>query len=67
MMFGSNTFSSMVCAPPDRRSDWTMIGDVPSPGCFICMMCVKVVVAFSELGMNIEYVTRQVSPECHSR
>jgi len=31
------------------------------------MMCVKVVVAFSELGMYIEYVSRQVCPAVHLR
>jgi hypothetical protein len=31
------------------------------------MMWVKVVVAFSELGMYIEYVTRQVWPTIHLR
>lgn len=50
----------MVCLPSTRRSDCTTIGEVPEPGCFICRMWVKLVVAFSELGMYIEYVTRQV-------
>jgi hypothetical protein len=50
----SNSFSSMVCAPFTLRRDCTTIGEVPVPGCFICMMWVKLVVAFSELGMYIE-------------
>lgn len=61
------SFSSMVCLPFTRRSDCTTIGELPLPGCFICMMWVKVVVAFRELGMYIEYVTRQVWPEVHLR
>lgn len=44
----------MVCAPPTRRRDCTTIGEVPLPGCFICMMWVKVVVAFNDEGMYIE-------------
>jgi hypothetical protein len=61
------TFSSIVGVPPLRRSDWVRIGELPVPGSLICMMWVKVVVAFSEFGMNIEYVIRQVWPRLHTR
>lgn len=57
----------MVCTPFTRRRDCTTIGEEPVPGCFICMMCVKLVVALSELGMYMEYVIRQVWPEVHFR
>ena len=39
-----------------------MIGLLPVPGAFICMMWLNVVVALSVSGMNIEYVNRHVSP-----
>src|ERR1044072_475341 len=61
----SKSFRSMVCVPFSRRSDCATMGALPAPGCFICMMWVKLVVAFSELGMYIEYVMRQVWPCVH--
>src|SRR6266511_3444806 len=57
-----NTFTSIVGTPPLRRNDITRIGALPLPGIFSCMMWVKVVVACSERGMNMEYANRHVSP-----
>lgn len=53
--------------PFTRRSDCTTIGEVPVPGCFICMMWVKDVVALRAAGMYREYLSRQVSPGSHPK
>ncbi|GAA2769745.1 hypothetical protein GCM10020219_041710 [Nonomuraea dietziae] len=49
------------------RSEVTVIGPVTGAGHLVCMMWVKESWAFSEEGMYIEYVSRQVSPFSHRR
>ena len=56
------TTSWIFCTPLCRRSDMVIIGREPAPGALVCMMWVKLVVAFSELGMNMEWVSFHVSP-----
>src|SRR6266508_3173998 len=63
----SKTWSWIFATPFTRCSERVRIGRVSVPGIFICMMCVKVVVALSEPGMNIDWVKRHVWPSSRIR
>ncbi len=49
-----NTWSWIFCTPFTRCREVVRMGSESVPGIFICMMCVKVVVALRLPGMNIE-------------